>query len=119
MNPILIVEENYLSARLLAEAFTAAGHLCITAHNVDDAIEKATENSPGMMLINLNSARPSGVELVRALRSNGVMAPIMGITQNGQADLRSAASAVGVRTFLETPFDPSDLNGRSGWVTGG
>lgn len=120
VNPaILIVEENFLTARLLSEAFSAAGHLCITARNCDDAIEKAMSTPPAMLLVNLNFARPSGVELVRALRSRGVTAPIVGLTQAGQADLKSAASALGVRSFFETPFDPSEIQGRVAWVMGG
>ena len=119
VNPaILIVEDNFLTARLLSEAFNAAGHLCITARNCDDAIEKAAINAPAMLLVNLNSARPSGVELVRALRSGGITVPIVGLTQAGQADLKSAATALGVRSFMETPFDPSELHVRVAWAMG-
>lgn len=116
---ILIAEENFLTARLLSATLAGAGLQCLHARNGDEAIDLALEHRPALLLLNLNFARPNGVELIRSLRTLGVATPILGMTLPGQADLRSAASALGVRSFLESPFDPSEVPTRVDYVMGG
>lgn len=116
---VLVVEENFLTGRLLAESFLATGETCVMARDCDQAIELAIIHKPHLLVLNLNFARPNGVELVRTLRSRGVTVPILGVTLPGQLDLRSAAAAHGVDSFMELPFDPRQVRGRAAWVIGG
>lgn len=116
---VLIAEENFLTARLLSATLTGAGLRCLHARNGEEAVGLALEHRPALLLLNLNFARPNGVELIRSLRTMGVSTPILGMTLSGQADLRSAAGALGVRSFLESPFDPAEVATRIDYVMGG
>lgn len=112
---VLIAEENYLTARLLIAALKRVGIHSTHAPSSDEALELASRDHQ-LLMLNLNFARPNGLELIRAFRSRGIGTPIIGLTLPGQADLRSAAGTMGVRSFLETPFDPADLQSHIGFA---
>ncbi|MDX1583908.1 MAG: response regulator [Thermoanaerobaculia bacterium] len=113
--PVLVIENDFLKARLLVAALqTHLGTRQIhVARDGDQAFQMIRAHDPNVILLNMNLSRPSGVEFLRLLKQNrremnGL--EIVALTQQGQGDLRSVASAMGVRHFVESPYAPKELS---------
>ena len=111
---ILIIENDYLRARLLAvslEEHLGADHLEI-ARDGNSALTIIREHGPDAILLNMNLSRPSGIEFLRILSQDEGGVPsfkILAMAEQGQGDLRSAAWSFRTSGFLETPFAPPQL----------
>jgi len=106
---ILVVEDNFLTARLLEATLESCGYSVVVARSGDEVLDVAREHQPSLILLNMNLSRPSGSEVLRSLgpRRGGV--PVISMTVLGQAEVQASASRLGVRHFLELPFDPKVL----------
>lgn len=116
-SPILVIENDFLKARLLVAALqTHIGTRKIhVARDGDQAFRMIRAFGPDVILLNMNLSRPSGVEFLRLLfqnrrEMNGL--EIVALTQQGQGDLRSVASTMGVKHFVESPYAPKELTAR-------
>lgn len=115
---ILVIEDDFLKARLLVaslQTHLGTRHVFV-ARDGDQAFNLIREHDPDVILLNMNLARPSGVEFLRLLHQNrnGKGFNIVAMTQRGQGDLRSAASTFGAMHFVEAPYSPTDLSASVG-----
>ncbi len=109
VKPVIVAESNLLTGRLIAATLQQGGHQAILAKDGDDVLKLLETHSPDVLLLNLNMTRPSGVELLRVLNQRNARLKILASTAPGQADLKTAASSLGVSGFFEAPFDPQEL----------
>lgn len=107
--PVVVAEDNFLTARLIAACLQQAGQSVVLARTGDDVLNLVQKYDPDLVLLNLNLIRPSGVELLRFLQPRRDRLKILAMTAPGQADLKSAATGLGVGAFFETPFFPQEL----------
>lgn len=107
--PVVVAEDNFLTARLIAACLQQAGQTVVLARNGDEVIHLIQKYNPSLVLLNLNLIRPSGVELLRFLRPRRSGLKVLAMTAPGQAELKSAAASLGVGGFFETPFFPQEL----------
>jgi|GEM_PF-3432536 len=118
-SPIVIAEDNFVTARLLASSLQAAGRTTVIARDGDEVVALIKKHSPDLLLLNMNLTRPSGVELLRTLQLHQSRMRVLALTTPGQADVRSAASSLGVAGFFEVPFYPAELGERVRILLGG
>lgn len=107
--PIVIAEDNFVTARLLASSLQAEGCTTVIARDGDEAVALINKHNPDLLLLNLNLSRPSGVELLRTLQLHRSRLRVIAVTTPGQADMKSVASSLGVSAFFEVPFHPAEL----------
>jgi two-component system, OmpR family, KDP operon response regulator KdpE len=107
---VLVAESDFVRRRLLAASLDAAGACSSVAENGDEAMRMIAADAPDVLLLDIGLTRPSSLELLRAIRrgANAQM-HVVCITHGGHADLRAAATSLGVAAFVQTPFDPADL----------
>ena len=115
--PILVIEDDFLKARLLVASLqTYLGTRQVhVARDGDQAFRIIRDYDPNVILLNMNLSRPSGVEFLRLLYhnrsgTNGIQ--IVAMTQRGQGDLKNAASTLGARHFVESPYAPAELSSK-------
>lgn len=108
-SPIVVAESDFLTGTLLVAAIEAAGRRALMARDGEGLLELTERQEPDLLVLNMNLARPGGVQMVRSLRQKGVNVPILAVTRTGQENLRAAARALGVTAFLELPFSPHEL----------
>ena len=108
-SPVIVGEDNFLTARLLSAIFQQAGHAVIVARDGMEVMRLVEKHRPSLLILNMNLARPSSVDVMRMLQIKHRELPIFAITSPGQAVLRSAATGFGVRKIFETPFYPAEL----------
>src|ERR1035441_3983615 len=115
---ILVVEDDKLTQKLIADALRSAGYEVDTAHNGATAVKSARENAPDLVTLDIHLAKDSPdrfwerFSIASWLRriNEGQPIPIIVVVSGldpGQ-NIENAAS-VGAYTFLPKPFEQKKL----------
>lgn len=109
---VLLVEDDHAGRRLYAEWLTQAGFSVDQAHNGLQALERAFESVPDIVVTDLNIPGIDGFELTRRLKLDPRTrtVPVVAVTGYAafQADPGRAIRA-GCDAVLEKPCSPEDL----------
>jgi two-component system chemotaxis response regulator CheY len=81
-----------------------AGHEIIEAENGKEALEKAAAKRVDLILSDWNMPEMTGIEFLRALRSNGVGTPFCFVTSEGSEEMREQAAVAGAVGLIAKPF---------------
>jgi DNA-binding NtrC family response regulator len=100
---------NFLTARLFAATLQASGRAVVIGRFGDEVIRLIERHQARVVLLNMNLARPSGLELLRTFQQKALDLRVLAAIGLGQSELKAAASALGVRSFFELPFAPDQL----------
>ena len=119
--PIVVAESNFLTARLISATLQGTGHATAVGRFGDEVLRLIDRHHPAVLVLNMNLARPSGLEFLRMLQQRNIRMNILAAVAPGQPELRAAAASLGVADFFEIPFSPEDLASRvetlnSTWV---
>jgi two-component system chemotaxis response regulator CheY len=89
----------------------SAGYEVIEAVDGVDALNKAKANTINLVLTDHNMPRMDGLTLVRSLRllPGYRTAPILILTTESGAEMKSQGKAAGATGWLVKPFDPQRL----------
>jgi DNA-binding response OmpR family regulator len=109
--PIIVGEDNYLTARLIAAALSKSNRTVVVARDGDEVLDLVAKYEPDLLLLNMNISRPNGVQVLREVQDNSPRLQILAFSQSGQAELRQNAQGLGV-SYFETPFHPVELADR-------
>lgn len=106
---ILVVDDEPLVARTLAEILQSGGFSVDTAGRAADALEQVQRRFCNLVLLDLNLPDMHGMDLVEHLRQYSPKTEVVIIT--GYATLKSALEALerGVMAFVEKPVRPNQL----------
>ena len=116
-NRILIVEDQLDSREALRALFEAFGYEVIEAVNGRDAIHKAEQERPSLILMDIMMPEVDGFAAARAIRSmNGFeRTPIIAVTAMDGA--RELALQAGMSDYVRKPVDIRGLLAKvSGWL---
>ena len=109
---VLVIEDDLAARKLYAESLTQAGFDVAEAHNGLQAVEKARDLLPDIIVTDLGLPGIDGYELCRRLHEDDRTArsPIVAITGRyfSAADV-GRARRQGCHTVLIKPFVPDDL----------
>ena len=109
---VLLVEDDNEGRRMYAEWLTQAGFHVTQAHNGLQALERAFESVPDIVVTDLNIPGIDGFELTRRLKQDPRtrMVPVVAVTGYAafQAEPGRAIRA-GCDAVLEKPCSPDDL----------
>ncbi len=70
MGRVLVVDDHEDIRRSLARLIQSCGHESDTAADGEEGIVSATENPPGLVIVDLMMPRVTGFDVLRALRSD-------------------------------------------------
>ena len=107
----LIVDDSLSTRRSLAQFVGDLGMDVRTAKDGFEAIEIMQEQTPQIMLVDMEMPRMNGLELTAHVRANEITKhiPVIMITSRNTEKHRSLASAAGVDTYLNKPFSEEEL----------
>ncbi len=96
---------------MLSFTLKSAGYEVIEAVDGVDAMTKAKTRAMDLVLTDHNMPRMDGLTLVRSLRELPAYrtAPILVLTTESGADMKSQGRAAGATGWLVKPFDPQRL----------
>lgn len=116
---VLIVDDEEMSRDTLEALLTNEGYDLSFAAGGMEALEKAGEILPDLILLDVMMPGIDGFEVCRRLRSNAVMAevPIILVTSLDDSDSRMTGIDAGADDFISKPFDRLELRSRVRTIT--
>jgi len=111
---ILIVDDDLDTLRLVGLMLQRQGYQISAATNGQQGLEKAFDESPDLILLDVMMPDIDGYEVTRRLRQNPSTAktPILMFTAKSQLDDKVVGFEVGVNDYLTKPTHPSELQAR-------
>ena len=111
---ILIVDDDLDTLRLVGLMLQRQGYHISAATNGQQGLEKAFEEDPDLILLNVMMPDMDGYEVTRRLRQNPATAetPILMFTAKSQLDDKVIGFEVGANDYLTKPTHPSELQAR-------
>jgi cyclic di-GMP phosphodiesterase len=111
---ILIVDDDVVTSRLLAEVLTGEGHQTSMVHDGLDALLVVEQDPPDLILLDLELPRASGYEICQTLKANpdthGI--PIIMLTGHTAIEDRVRAWDLDADDFLTKPFQIAEVAAR-------
>lgn len=109
---LLLVDDSLEVLDLVDRALTRDGHQVRVAASVAEARLQLAGGPPDVMVLDVALPDGNGVELCRALRSEGAKFPILLLTAHGDVPRRVAGLDAGADDFLAKPFAVAELRAR-------
>ena len=108
---ILVVDDDPVILRLIEVNLDLEGFEVVTADRGEDAIDKAREHSPDLILLDLMMPEMSGWEIAEKLQQDGKTSgiPLVFLSARTQDEDRKRGEDLGVAGYVTKPFDPADL----------
>jgi len=111
---ILIVDDDLDTLRLVGLMLQRQGYQISAATNGQQGLDKAFEEDPDLILLDVMMPDMDGYEVTRRLRQNPATAntPILMFTAKTQLDDKVAGFEIGANDYLTKPTHPSELQAR-------
>lgn len=111
---ILIIDDDLDTLRLVGLMLQRQGYQISAATNGQQGLEKAFEEDPDLILLDLMMPEMDGYEVTRRLRQNPstVETPILMFTAKSQLDDKVIGFEVGANDYLTKPTHPTELQAR-------
>lgn len=104
---ILIVDDELISRSTVEMLLTGEGYRLIFAENGHDALDKANQFIPDLMLLDVIMPDMNGYQVCQQLRANPRLAelPIVMLTALDDRDSRILGLEMGADDFMSKPFN--------------
>jgi len=108
---ILIVEDEADQIKMLTTRLEASGFEAITAMTGEEGIEKALENKPDLILLDVILPHANGYDVCKRLKANPITKniPIIIITASGAKDIEEKCLACGAYECIKKPYESKVL----------
>jgi DNA-binding response OmpR family regulator len=108
---ILVADDDAVILRLLQVNFGLEGFEVQTAIHGEDALERAKEMCPDVILLDVMMPGLDGWEVCRRLKEDEALAktPVVFLSARAQDEDRQRGYDLGVAAYVTKPFDPSRL----------
>jgi DNA-binding response OmpR family regulator len=114
MAKILIAEDERDIRDLIEFTLKYAGHEVIKTSNGAEAVEKAPEVKPDLILLDVRMPRMTGYEACRALKDMDTVKkiPVVFLSAKGQQVEKDTGLDAGAYDYILKPFAPDELTRR-------
>ncbi len=105
---ILIIEDNEQNLYLLTFIMEKNGYQVIQARNGPDGIEKASQEKPDLIILDIQLPLMDGYEVARRLKENPETnnIPIVAVTTYATVGDREKILTAGCNGYIEKPINP-------------
>src|SRR5689334_1881243 len=112
MERILIVEDEAAMRRGLEDVLAAEGYRVLTAADGEKGLERAINEKPDLVLLDIMMPRLDGYAVCEELRRLANRTPILMLTAKGQVEDRVTGLDCGADDYLVKPFSTDELLAR-------
>jgi phosphoserine phosphatase RsbU/P len=113
---ILVVDDDAMSRRVLAQMLSAAGYNCRVCKDGSEALDTIHDRPPSVLLLDFDMPGPNGAEVLRRLRSDEDPAvaqiPAIMLTAHGSEQSEVSCLQAGADDFVTKPVNSSVLRAR-------
>lgn len=106
---ILVVDDEPKMRRVLEIMLRQLGHSVVCADNGRAALEQLRAAGADLIITDMRMPEMDGIELLTALRSQGVRTPVIMITAHSSVENAVDAMKRGAADYLQRPFDVEAL----------
>ncbi len=106
---ILLVEDNEINYEIAKTVLEEAGFMVDGASNGKMAVDKASDNTYDVILMDIQMPVMDGYEATKELRKLGNRAPIIAMTANAFSEDKKKAKDVGMDAYIAKPIDVKAL----------
>jgi CheY-like chemotaxis protein len=108
---VLLVDDEPIILRLLQVNMRLGGFEVIACSSGEDALRRAEERPPDVVVLDVALPGIDGFEVCRRLRTMPATAgvPVIMVTAQAQDEDRQRGYALGVQEYVTKPFDPPAL----------
>lgn len=116
---LLIVEDEYRIARLIADWFASKGIQADIVSDGRSGYKAAMDGQAGydLMILDVMLPQMDGFEVLRRLRAEGCHLPVLMLTARTELEDRLAGFDAGAQDYLAKPFDLRELEARVSVLT--
>ena len=112
MYKILIIEDDRSILKAVEANLVGEGYEVETAMDGLTGLERASDPSQDLILLDLMLPKLPGEEICRKLRQNGIATPILFLTAKSEEEHRIAGFELGADDYVAKPFSIRELLGR-------
>ena len=114
MAHILVAEDERDIRELIAFTLTFAGHTITQAANGAEAVEKAPDIKPDLIMMDVRMPKMTGYEACRQIKQIDAMknTPVVFLSAKGQEDEVQTGIEAGAVAYILKPFAPDELTRR-------
>ncbi len=116
MATILVVDDEPRIREVVAAYLRREGHTILEAGDGDAALEGARTERPHLVVLDVMLPGRSGFDVLRALRADGLDAPVILLTARDEVVDRVAGLEIGADDYVTKPFEPRELVARVGAI---
>ncbi|MBC8412177.1 sigma-54-dependent Fis family transcriptional regulator [bacterium] len=109
METILIIDDKDSIVQMLRETLSAEGYEIEVAYDGAVGITMARELKPDLVITDLKLPRKSGLEVLKAVKANSPMMPVIVMTGYGTVEIAVEAMKLGAFEFITKPLDTDYL----------
>jgi two-component system alkaline phosphatase synthesis response regulator PhoP len=109
---ILLVEDEPGLVLTLGDRLRNEGYVVEALDNGEDALERATRNHFGLIILDIMLPGKSGLEVCQELRQRGFSMPILMLTARTQMADKVKGLKIGADDYLTKPFEMPELLAR-------
>ncbi|MEK0179705.1 MAG: response regulator [Oscillatoriales cyanobacterium] len=113
MTSILVVEDSWLTRRVICKILRAEGYETWEASSGPEALELLDTQTPNCMLLDLLMPDMEGREVLQAMREKGIKVPVIVITADIQSTTRQECMELGALTVIHKMPNSDEL---VGWI---
>lgn len=116
---ILIVDDEPSGQQVVESILQDQGYVMEFASTGKEAIKKAGELKPDLILLDIMLPEIDGIQVCQTLRKNSELAkiPVVMLTALNDRDIRIASLDAGADDFISKPFDRAELRARVRSIT--
>lgn len=105
---VLVIEDNERNLYLVTYLLERQGFAVCSARDGNAGIQRAVEERPDLVILDIQLPQMDGYEVAKALRAVRELGdtPIVAVTSYAMPGDREKALAVGCNGYLEKPIDP-------------
>lgn len=111
MKSILVVEDNEKNLYLISFILEKMGHKVITAKTGEEGVERALQDKPDLILMDIQLPGINGLETTRRIRASntGGDVPIIALTSYALVGDREQVLSAGCTGYIEKPINPDTI----------
>jgi CheY-like chemotaxis protein len=105
--PILVVEDNDRNLKLVRDLLQLRGYQVLEARTAEQGLRLAAEQTPGLVLMDIQLPDLDGITALKRLRADPAMAviPVVALTAFAMKEDRERFLAAGFDGYLPKPID--------------
>jgi CheY-like chemotaxis protein len=106
---ILVVEDAWLSRRMMSKVLENDGHTILQATNGREGLEMVSTHNPECIFLDLLMPEVDGLDVLKTLQDEGSKIPIVVITADIQQSTRQQCLELGAIAVINKPSQPPEI----------